>query len=83
MSDSTRSQRNSHVRENAELIGYDAATFDRLQAAYEFLHECIQRVSPRLRRSGTVSMIDTMAATTISRLNANAISAAWRTATLS
>ena len=31
-----------------------------------------------LRPFGTVSMIDTMAATTMSRLNANAISAAWR-----
>ena len=56
---------------------------DRLEPAFEFIHECIHCMPPRLRPLGTVSMIDTMAATTMSRLNANAISAAWRTATLS
>ena len=53
------------------------------EPAFEVVHECIHRMSPRLRPLGTVSMIDTMAATTMSRLKANAIIAAWRTATLS
>ena len=65
------------------LVEVMAPGFTCLEPGSELVHKCIHRMSPGLRPLGTVTMIDTMAATTISRLNSNAIRAAWRTATLS
>jgi hypothetical protein len=58
------------------LVEVMAPGLDRLEAAVEFRDQCVHRVPPRVRSLKMVSMIATTAATTMSRLNASAISAA-------